>query len=150
MLAAGVAARSNAFPQCWYSRKDGPSGRSPAPSHVRWELVGTLDRWQEQRTPRSFRFLRVLDFRLQRVDLHPGAQSWSHRAQVKLLHEDEVAIYAQQRLAVNVLISEHIAVLLLHAHIFEVLGDACRRPCLDLLLCVPVLLLLVRFLPVDV
>jgi hypothetical protein len=66
------------------------------------------------------------------------------------LHEDEVAIYAQQRLAINVLISEHVAVLLLYTHIFEVFGNARRRPRLDLLLGVPVLLLLVRFLSVDV
>jgi hypothetical protein len=87
---------------------------------------------------------------LQGVDLHPGAQAWTHRTEVKFFHEDEVAVNTQQGLAIDVLVAEDGAVLLLDANIFEVFCDAGRGPCLDLFFGVVVLFLVVGFMAVDV
>jgi len=66
------------------------------------------------------------------------------------LHEYKVAIHTQQRLTVDLLVLEDLAVLLLYAHFFQVLGYAGRRPCLDFFLGVPILLFFVSFLAIDV
>jgi hypothetical protein len=63
---------------------------------------------------------------------------------------DEVAVHAEQGLAVEILITEHVAMLPLYSHTLEVLCHVVERPRLDLLLGVRVVLLLVCFLAIDV
>jgi hypothetical protein len=63
---------------------------------------------------------------------------------------DEVAVHADQGLAVEILVTEHVAMLPLDSHIHEVLCHVVERPRLDLVLGVRVVLLLVCFLAMDV
>lgn len=92
----------------------------------------------------------VLHLLLQSFDFDPCPEAWPNRSQLKLFQENGGLIHSKKSLSVDFLLFEYLAVLPFHAHVFQVFCHACGRPVHHFLLRVQVLLLLFRFLSVDV